>query len=160
MKVIISNTSPLRYLIEIQHQDILPQLFGKIAIPHIVFQELTHAHTPPRVRSFIQTVPDWLQRHDHVKPMDNSLDELDAGEREAIWLAKQLKAGLLLIDDKLGRLLAQLHGVPITGTLGILEFAAQQRLLHLPQAISKLQQTNIKISPKLFQQVLERFSRR
>ncbi len=46
MKIVVSNTSPLRYLIQIGESDVLPQWFGKLFIPQAVFEELTHPHAP------------------------------------------------------------------------------------------------------------------
>ncbi len=40
--IIVSDTSPLNYLILINYEDVLPTLFGQIIIPLAVLNELQH----------------------------------------------------------------------------------------------------------------------
>jgi uncharacterized protein len=54
---------------------------------------------------------------------------VDAGEAEAIQLAKELRADRLLIDDFKGRQLAAREGVKVIGVLGILLLAKEKRLI-------------------------------
>jgi predicted nucleic acid-binding protein len=160
MKIVVSNTSPIRYLVDIGEQQLLPQLFGKILIPRAVFRELTERHTPNVVREFIKSVPIWLEVCDAPPIWNSSLDFLDDGEREAIVLAEQRDADLLLIDEKKGRLIAQDHGLKITGVLGILELADIQCHIDLPRALEKLLQTNMNVSASLIEHILHRHYQR
>jgi predicted nucleic acid-binding protein len=156
MKTVVSNTSPIRYLISIGEPDLLPQLFGNVLIPKAVYQELTHENTPDRVRQLIQFSPTWLEIGEVKANTDKtSLSHLDAGESEAILLTEQIKADLLLIDEKKGRLVAKERGLTIIGVLGLLELANQQQLIDLRQAIDKLLKTNINISPSLIESILK-----
>jgi len=149
MKIVVSNTSPLRYLTQIGESEVLYQLFGKLFIPQAVFEELTHHHTPMVVRQWIQNSPIWLQVAKVTLTEDISLQHLDRGERQAILLAKQMPADLLLIDDKAGRMTAKEHSLTLMGTLGILELAEIQGQIDLSKVLQKLLQTNIKLSPSL-----------
>ncbi len=156
MKTIISNTSPLRYLTCIGEHELLPQLFKKILIPKAVYQELTHQNTPVVIRQYFQLPPDWVEVCEIISPHNNhSLIHLDAGETEAIILAEQKNAGLLLIDEKKGRLTAKKRGLTIMGVLGILELANRQHKIDLPETIDKLLKTNIKISASLIKIILK-----
>ncbi len=47
-------------------------------------------------------------------------DQLDPGEAEAIAVAIELNAGLLLVDEKRGRRIAMDRGLAVTGLLGVL----------------------------------------
>ncbi len=74
---------------------------------------------------------------------------------EVLAIAKETQAAVLL-DDLAARKAARRLGLPLLGTLGFLELAATRKLLSLPKAISKLRQTNIRISEDLYGQVLLR----
>jgi predicted nucleic acid-binding protein len=60
------------------------------------------------------------------------------------------------MDEKKGRLTAKEQGLVVMGVLGVLEFAKRQQKVDLPQAIKKLLQTNIKISPSLIESLLKK----
>jgi predicted nucleic acid-binding protein len=49
-----------------------------------------------------------------------SQENIDLGEAEAIILALELKAGLLLMDERRGRAVAMSYGLQVTGLLGVL----------------------------------------
>src|SRR5947209_7238373 len=103
--IVVSDTSPINYLLEIGHIDVLPRLFGAIVIPTTVFAELKAEGAPPRNLNWLQTLPPGFEVRS-ASHVDTSLD-LDAGEREAICLATEIKADAVLIDDRKGRLLAR-----------------------------------------------------
>jgi predicted nucleic acid-binding protein len=60
---VISNSSPLHYLVLIDHTAILPTLFGRLLIPPAVVEELQHACTPASVRAWMSSPPAWLEVH-------------------------------------------------------------------------------------------------
>jgi predicted nucleic acid-binding protein len=60
MKQVISNTTPIRYLAEIDADYLLPFLFSQVLIPNAVFAELTHPRSPQQVKDLISSNPDWL----------------------------------------------------------------------------------------------------
>jgi predicted nucleic acid-binding protein len=83
--IVISDTSPLNYLILIDYQDVLPTLFGQIIIPQAVLNELQHARTPETIKNWIAAKPTWLEvRNVRVSPI-SKLENLEYGEREAIF---------------------------------------------------------------------------
>lgn len=97
--IIVSDTTPLRYLIEIEQAHILEKLYGKIIIPQKVFNELQGVSTPPKVVGWIMARPGWIE----VKKADTSLFtpqiNIQDGERQAIALIIELQADALLSDD-------------------------------------------------------------
>lgn len=157
MKTVVSDTSPIRYIVAIGEADLLPRLFSTLIVPYAVFQELSHPHTPEIVRQLIASAPSWIDvRHIEETYEPAVLAHLDAGEQEAVVLAEQMQADLLLIDEKKGRYTAIERGLPVIGTLGVLELAARRYPLDLTSLFDKLLRTNFKVSPSLLAAILKR----
>jgi predicted nucleic acid-binding protein len=146
MKTIVSDTSPINYLVLIAEIDVLPHLFQEILIPPAVWQELQHPKTPKPVYDWAADLPAWAKI---AAPLlvDNSMG-LDPGETEAIALAQERKIPALLIDDRGGRLAAEQRAIVPIGTVNILEMADIVGLLDFEQAIVKLQATNFRIDKR------------
>jgi len=81
--IVVSNTSPLNYLVLIGFQHVVPALFGRVLIPHTVLQELRSPAAPQPVREWLEAAPDWLESQ-VVSEIPSALRQLDAGERGAI----------------------------------------------------------------------------
>lgn len=156
--IVVSNTSPINYLILIGHIDLLSKLFQRIIIPQTVYNELSDAAAPLLVQNWIDTLPDWLKIQPVNQASDAIVDLLDPGERAAILLAQELNADLLLLDDMKARRTATDRGLAITGILGILDQAASMKLIDLPAAIQSLQNTSFWASDSLFQRLLDKHS--
>ena len=82
------------------------------------------------------------------------------GEGGEIGLAGGLLANRLLVDDWEARQAAVEHQVAIIGTIGVLEMAASRGLVDLREAISRIRQTDFRVSDELIEQVLRRFNER
>ena len=123
MQAIVADTTPLNYLVLIQAADILPNLYRTVLIPPAVKAELAHANTPAIVRAWISQPPPWLEVVSLKLPVDSALALLDAGEREAISLASELQATLLLMDEREGVTIARQRGLKVVGTLAALDIA-------------------------------------
>ncbi len=61
MSVVVSDTSPLHYLILCDAVEVLRHLFRQVVIPPTVFQELQQPKTPDPVRAWMQAVPEWVR---------------------------------------------------------------------------------------------------
>lgn len=129
MIVVVADTSPLKYLIQIDCEHILPALYERVFVPATVVEELDHPRTVAAVRTWLTRVPSWLVVRDVASAPDPGLVKLDPGERQAIQLAKQEHADLLLMDEKLGVRIAREQGLAVTGTLGVLLQAARRGLV-------------------------------
>ena len=156
--IIVSNTSPINYLILIGHINLLPKMFKQIIIPQEVYNELSDAAAPLPVQTWIATPPDWLKVQSINQPSDAIVDLLDPGERAAILIAQELNADLLLLDDMKARHTAMDRGFAITGILGILDQAATMKLIDVPAAIQSLQNTSFWASDSLLQRLLDKHS--
>lgn len=152
--VVVSDTSPITNLIQIDALHLLRALFGRVIIPHAVFQELKQVPGHDEVLSQAE----WIE-HIPATPgplLSELLAELDEGEAEAIALAIQFHADILLIDESTGRSVAERHGLRLTGLLGVLLRAkkAGHILLVRPYMDKLLSEVGFRISPQLFHDVL------
>src|SRR6266700_3502235 len=133
MQVVVADTGPLNYLMLIDAVDLLPKLFDRIIVPVAVYDELTDDGTPAVVRAWIAQVPQWLEVMPNPdRSSDNAVaTALDEGEWAAIALAGAIGADLILMDDRDGVAIARAQGFAVTGTLGVLDLAAQRGLVDL-----------------------------
>jgi len=152
--IVVSDTSPLNYLVLIQHADVLPLVFGRVLAPPAVIAELLHPGSPAVIQAWAQTPPTWLEVRAPAA-IDPSLG-LGPGETEAISLARELKADVVLIDERKGLAVARQCGLFVTGTLGVLGIAAEKELISLPSAIAALRQTSFRASDDLLNAMLQR----
>ena len=118
--IVVSDTSGLSVLITVGREDLLPKLFQKVIIPEAVRRELGSYH--PKL-------PEWLECREVAKGKEKSPGHLGEGEWEAILLAEQTRADLLLMDEKPGRRIAEGRGLQVIGVLGVLVQAKRQGLI-------------------------------
>ncbi len=156
----VFDTSPLCYLVLIGEVSIARRLFEDVLIPPAVERELSHSGAPQTVRDWIADPPSWLQiREVNVRQSFPAAPKLDEGEREAIWLAQQLQADWLVLDEKFARRVAQELGHKVTGLIGLLAEASQRGLIDLAAAVRQLQETSFHIAPRILRDLLASSSR-
>lgn len=154
MILVVADTGPLCYLILIECIGLLPRLYDRVIIPSAVLAVLTNFKAPAAVRMWADTLPPWVE----VRAASHVMldDILDPGEAEAIILAEQLKADSLLLDELEARREALRRGLPVAGTVGVLEKAAECDFINLSEAFSRLARTSFHIAPEVLQQALQR----
>lgn len=152
---VVSDTTPINYLILTDHIEVLPHLFGRVAIPEAVQRELMDPRGPIAVRQWIASPPDWLDVRKAPPYVDHP--GVDRGEAEAIALAKSMDT-LLLVDDRKGRKAAMAEGVLVTRTVNVIGRAASSGLLNYESALRDLQTTSFYISERLMNSLLQRHS--
>lgn len=130
MKIVVSDASPIINLARIGRIALLPALFEQIVIPQKVFEEIViQGKGQPGANEI--TTADWVE----VKSCQDAFkaklleNELDPGESEAIVLAQEINADILLLDDNAARGVAARLGLEYTGLLGILLKAKQKDLV-------------------------------
>jgi len=160
VRVVVADTSPINYLVLVGYIDSLPSLFDKVTLPTVVKDELSHLKAPVVVRNWIADPPAWVEvRKTASAPVrDASLEKLDAGEEDAIALAIEIHADLLLMDDEEGVKAARGKGLEVIGTLGVLSRAAQRRLLDLSDAFDRIKLTNFRYRQEIMDQFLDELS--
>jgi predicted nucleic acid-binding protein len=161
MKAVV-NATPLIALSVTGHLDLLEQLFELVYLPHSVYEEVVDRGRD-RPGSLVVQQADWLniQQPSQTSPIPVALMGLDIGEQDVILLGQELNADWLIIDERLGRKIAQAMNFRVKGTLGILLVARQRGLIsaaEAKQAVQQLHQSSVRISPRLlfwFQSQLE-----
>ena len=156
--IAVSNTTPLRYLIAIEEEHLLGELFEKVFVPVAVHHELTDSRTPEIVRRRVATLPAWFEVRTVRESQTTGFPvTLHRGEREAILLAEALRADVLLVDEQIGRTIALSRNIPLSGTLGVLERADQMGLVaDFQQVLQRLRSSGFFITENLEQQLLDR----
>jgi len=155
--IVVSDTSVICNLFFISHLDLLSKLFENVIIPPKVLAELIELEKfgydiePITTASFLR-----VETPENKKLIAKLMVELDEGEAEAIALALELNADLILIDETKGRSIAQNVGLEITGLLGILLRAKQNGLIPKVKPVldDLINISNFFISNKVYQLIL------
>lgn len=155
MIAVVADTSPVSYLVRIGEIDLLKKLYGQIILPSEVLQELLAEDGPMVVRDWARSLPAWVRVQSPERPLTLALPQLHRGESQAIALTEELRAALLLMDDRVGVQVALERGLTLTGTLGVLVEGAQAGLLPIGAALRKLQETNFRATPELYRRAFE-----
>jgi len=157
MRVIVSDTSPICYLVLIGEAALIGKLYHRILIPDVVYSELQQERTPELVRAWLETAHESVEviSMGRIRPTGLVSSHMHPGELAAIDLALDLKADLLLMDDRSGAEEARRLGLQVTGTLGILARGAERGFVDLREALKKLQSTSFRATPELIQQILD-----
>jgi len=146
--IIISDTSCLIALTQINQLDLLKDLYGTVVITPEIASEFKNK----------KTLPDWIKikNAENTELVKTINQHLDIGESTAIALANETKNSLLIIDDDKGRKYALSMGLLITGTIGVLRQAYDRGFVESPEKalglINKLKEkSHFRISEKVMQ---------
>ena len=146
MKV-VSDTSVLIALDNIGRLWLLKTMFNEVLVPEAV------------AREYSGQLPSWIKvvKAEETSLVNTLMVSLHRGEAEAIALAIQVKADLLLLDDKKARLLAKRLGLKILGTIGVLILAKKRSLIDsLEEEITRLLEKSFWLSRSIVDRALER----
>ncbi len=162
--IVVSDTTPLISFLKIGHVDLLEKLFGRVLVPQAVYDELTvDMRFEEEVRQIEQST--FIEVRSVKNPESVSVLKratgLDKGESEAIVLADELKADVLLMDEVKGRTVSSEMGIKVMGTIGMLMAAYEKRELTSKEArecIDTLQRAGRHISQKYYQMLLDMLS--
>jgi len=151
---VIANNTPLVALWILGRLDLLRELYDEVLIPEAVYEEFLATERALRQAAlqdapWIKTAP--LSNPQHVRVYVG----LDQGEAEVLALVEERSARLVIIDEYKGRRYAQRLGLPLTGTLGLLLVAKEQRLVsNLSALLAELQDAGLYLDAELIAQVL------
>ncbi|MGD9892736.1 MAG: DUF3368 domain-containing protein [Dehalococcoidia bacterium] len=145
--MIVSNSSPLIALTQIEMLWLLPALFEQVYIPSAVADETARS---------VPASP-WL----NIRPLNDPVNEhvaragLGRGESEALSLALELNRTTVILDERAARRLAGELGVPVTGTLGtLLEARRRYVIASLRPHLQALIDVRFYLTPNLVRELL------
>lgn len=157
--IVVSNSTPLIALSAIGQFSLLQSLYSNMAIPEAVYDEVVIAGAG---KSGSQEVANavWISKHIvlNQQAVTDLLNQtkLQIGESEAIILAQELNADLLILDDNNARKEAKTRNVSVTGTVGILLLAKQQGLIAVVKSsLDALLQSGFRLSTTTYQATLK-----
>lgn len=127
--IVVSDTSPINYLIRVSEPLLLKKLFGHVIIPPAVFDELNvRLNNRQDIADFLKD--GWMSVVAPQTIISQPLRyALDKGEWEALSLAIELKANYLIIDERQGAAAAKDFHVPVVGLAGVLITAKKKGLV-------------------------------
>jgi predicted nucleic acid-binding protein len=140
--IVVSNTSPLTNLAAIKQFSLLSRLYGEVHIPDGVWEELNEGGNRWPGSAEVASA-DWIHRHDvqNEALVISLMRDLDRGEAQSIALSLELKADLILLDEKEGRRAAQRLGLRTLGVVGVLlEAKALGEIEHIRPHLDALRQ--------------------
>lgn len=143
---VVSNSSPLIAFDQLGQLGLLEQLCSTVLIPPAVAREIGPL-----------SLPTWITERALTQPVGARIlkASLGAGESEAISLAIETNARLVILDDRPARRLAQAMSLPVIGTLGILLAAKRRGLLPaIRPCLDALMSFNFRIASDLYDRVL------
>ena len=156
--MVVSNTSPIVNLAVVGQLGLLQQLYGKVVIPQSVYHEIAVIGAGQPGATEVSTF-EWIEtRQVTDRPLLAALRlELDEGEAEAIALAVELQAGLLLLDERKGRVVASQLGLRFIGLLGVLVEAKHKGLIRTVKPVMDdlTAKAGLWISQELYDHVLQ-----
>lgn len=155
MPSVVVNSTPIISLHHLGKLDLLEKMYHRVYIPYAVYEEVSvegsYKITKEILFSFSNFTVERVQNTEAKKYFKTALHE---GEVEAMILTTELDADLCVLDDQLARSYAKLLGLTITGTLGILLKAKENKLLDkVMPLVDTLIEKEIYISTNLYRQI-------
>lgn len=151
--IVFSNTTPFIALSSIGQLELLPRLFVTVRVVPEVAEEC-------RAGGLI-AVPDlaelpWIEIVPSSPDVIISLPllELDKGEKHTIHAACEHKADLVVIDEKIGRNVAEYLGLSVIGTLGLLLNAKRKGMIvSFSRCVEEMQRNGLRYHPRLVERL-------
>jgi len=152
MQLIVSDSTTIITLLNIDRVDVLSNIFSEVYIPKRVYQEIVIEESIILNRDF------FIQKEIGDKKLYNILSRnLDTGESEAIVLAKEMDLSLI-IDEKKGRKIASNLGINIFGFIGLLIINYKNRHLTKRETLDifyKAKEQGFRVGARLEDEFLE-----
>lgn len=159
--IIVSDASPIIFLLKLKRLDILWSLYKtKILLPKEVHDEICK-----KLENYELSYLNSLNNLFETVTVEGSLNitKLDEGENKVIFIAKNKKAELVIIDDKQARVICEQMGLKVIGTIGILYKSLKEEILTQQEFISLIddliQKYNFRISIELYNSIMREINK-
>ncbi len=150
--IVFSNTTQIIALAGINRLDLLPVLFGIVHVADAVAEECAAGG-----KIFVPDLTglSWIKIVDSADCKNNyAVSELDKGEKYTILTALRMKADCVIIDERIGRNIAEYMGLSVTGTLGILLKAKQKgKIDSFTDCVAAMQKNGIHYHKRLVEKL-------
>jgi uncharacterized protein len=154
---VVCNSAILIALSRIGYLWLLERLFNGIIIPQEVYDEVViKGFGKPGAKDVDDAL--WIQVSTvyDTDSADKLASIIHQGEAEAIQLAEEIGADLLILDDSSARQIAKMKGLNVVGTLAILRQAKEESLIPaLKPVLDKLKSTGFRMGDE-YDKVLKR----
>jgi predicted nucleic acid-binding protein len=155
--IVVSNTTPLSELAKVGRLELLRELFRTLFISQEVYDEVTQGKHPAASAVPSATWIEVVTLQSPIRAVElQTAFKLDLGEAATIVLAEELRADRVLLDERLGRKVAQGRNLPVTGTIGVLLVAKNKGILpEIKPILEEFLSKGKRISPSLYREVLD-----
>lgn len=156
MTIWVSNTSPLIFFSRLERLDILKKIAPNLIVPKGVISEIMAKQDSVSL-VIEKACQEWITTESvsDIRLLEVVSANLHRGEAEAIVLAKEKKADLILLDDQEARRFATRCGLKVIGTLGLLLVAKNKKLISLIKPeLDKLVSFGFRINARLIKHIL------
>ncbi len=147
--IVVADTSALNYLVLMNRAEILQILYKRVVIPHAVRNEMLADGAPSAVCDWAADLPGWVDLVSALRLDPRLPEQLGIGEREAISVALEMSADVVLMDDQPARLAAEQCGIFVSGTLSVLLQASRLGLLDFEASLVQLKALGFRVSAAL-----------
>jgi len=145
VKLIVSDSTTIITLLNIDRMDILENIFEQVIIPSKVHNEIC-------IKNITLNDSFFMKKEIEDKTLYKLLSKnLDAGESEALVLAIEMDLSLI-IDEKKGRRIAHNMGISIMGILGVLLLGYKRNYLQydeIREIYKAIKEADFRVSKKL-----------
>lgn len=143
MSLIVADSGPLIVFARCQQLELLQQVVKEIVVPLTVYEECTRETHKPGAQSLItaRQINLIIVRSNAETPAELKIAPLDKGEMSALALALEMKCPVLM-DERIGRMVAKQNSIAVIGSLGVLLKAKQMGLIEQIRPILDAWQKN------------------
>ena len=159
---VVSDSGPLIALAKVGKLCVLRELFGKVIIPRAVWMEVVERGKGKPGSEEVSSAG-WIE----VVEVNDRLgveilqQEIEIGEAEAIVLAKELNADIILLDEKIPRIIAKSLGLNVAGSLAVLFIARKKGIIDddLDALLREMKSKGVYFSEDVVRTLKERYAK-